>query len=50
MKEKKIYTVQDLVNELLKIENRSKIVEVNALFAILNVEEASDRVNIITLD
>lgn len=47
---KEIKTVQDLINELLKIEDRTKIIEVNAQFAIEDVQEASDRVNIVTTD
>lgn len=47
---KGIKTVQDLINELLKIEDRKKIIEVNAQFAIEDVQEASDRVNIVTTD
>lgn len=47
---KEIKTVQDLINELLQIENRTKIIEVNAQFAIEDVQEASDRVNIVTTE
>lgn len=47
---KEIKTVQDLINELLKIENRTKIVEVNAQITIEDVQEASDRVNIVTTE
>lgn len=47
---KEIKTVQDLINELLKIEDRTKIIEVNAQFAIENVQVASDRVNIVTTE
>lgn len=47
---KEIKTVQDLINELLQIEDRTKIIEVNAQFAIEDVQEASNRVNIVTTD
>lgn len=47
---KEIKTVQDLINELLKIEDRTKIIEVNAQFSIEDVQEASNRVNIVTTD
>lgn len=47
---KEIKTVQDLTNELLKIENRTKIIEVNAQFSIEDVQEASNMVNIVTTD
>jgi hypothetical protein len=46
----KIKTVRDLINELYKIEDLSKIIEVNGQFTILDIQEISDRVNIVTND
>lgn len=46
----KIKTVRDLINELYKIEDLSKIIEVNGHFAIFGIQEISDRVNIVTND
>lgn len=48
MNEMKICTVRDLINELLKMEDLNKKIEVDGQFEILNVEEVSDRVNIVT--
>ncbi|UWH91807.1 MAG: hypothetical protein [Bacteriophage sp.] len=45
-----IKTVRDLINELLKIEDLSKVIEINGQFAILDIQEISDRVNIVTND
>lgn len=46
----KIKTVRDLINELYKIEDLSKIIEVNDQFTILDIQEISNRINIVTND